>query len=175
MTIVNFGHLQGNWRQPISLEADRCGPPSRFAFQLFPSGGLTSTPQGPRLPLALFSCLAGLGTHQPKSVATTMPGAGSVLFVRRSSWLRRSLVVPARSHGRASDTSAAAPPRPIGGNRQGNGVLHAILGQRPMGDAELERHLGYPTFPDHVMKAAASEYMPRRRTSCWNSEARSAL
>lgn len=85
MTIVNFGHLQGNWRQPISLETDRCGPPSRFAFQLFPSGGLTSTPQGPRLPLALFSCLAGLGAHQPQSVATTMRGAGSVLFVTRSS------------------------------------------------------------------------------------------
>lgn len=85
MTIVNFGHLQGNWRQPISLEADRCGPPSRFAFQLFPSGGLTSTPQGPRLPLALFFCLAGLGAHQRQLVATTMPDACSVSFVTRSS------------------------------------------------------------------------------------------
>lgn len=170
MPIVDFGHLQGNWRQPISLEADRCGPPSRFAFQLFPSGGLTSTPQGPRLPLALFSCLAGLGAHQPQSVATTMPGAGSVLFVRRSSWIRRSLVVPARSHGRASNTSAAAPPRPIGGTRQGNRVLHALLAQRHIGDAELGRNLGYATFPGHVIEPLPARIC-RVGTSCWNSEA----
>ncbi len=44
---------------------------------------------------------------------------------------RRPPAVPARSHRRASNTSAVAAPRPIGGNRQGNGVLYAVLGSAP--------------------------------------------
>ena len=70
-------------RQPISRSSDAGASLPSFCVSRSPSGGLTFTPSGPRLSLALFSCANSSRSTAPR--LDNQPNAVPLLIVRWSS------------------------------------------------------------------------------------------